>query len=151
MKQQKDMGVPRPEFKKSFDKAIAEIREGGTLRGCVRKGIISSKAQFYDWINAYPEDKQVYVEAKKDQADSFVEDMAELNRQVMEEDLDPRKADFIMKNTQWLASVTNNRKYGANQNHTIEAGGELAGLLSMCHGMRDLKPAMPVEAIEVDD
>jgi hypothetical protein len=86
-----------------------ELALGRSLRSVCREDSMPCLQTIFEWFAKYPEFSDQYDKAKKERAETFVEDLTEI---ADDSSLDPQRARLMVDTRKWLACKVLPKKYG---------------------------------------
>lgn len=109
-----DAGTFVPEFDPDdwIPDALDRLLEGETLAQIFCDPNGPTKGWFLKVVSRDEELAARYAEVRLLQADRYADDLAELTRRVINEDVPPDVGRVAAQSLQWLAGVSNRRRYG---------------------------------------
>ena len=103
---------PTPEKGEIIEAVLADIADGMSAKGAVRKDGRISPAQFFAWVAADRELQERYSAACMQRGDAFFEDTLVIADNVPEDPAAVAKAKLQIDTRKWAAAKLNAKKYG---------------------------------------
>lgn len=101
---------------------LDRIAQGESLRAICRDKGMPDKATVFRWLASDEEFATKYARARVQQADAIFEGLADIEDQVLSEELRPDQAKVVLWSRHWRASKLNPKKYGDKIETTHELG-----------------------------
>jgi hypothetical protein len=95
-----------------FERILERVADGAMLMQLEKEPDLPSRRVILNWVNASPERRLQYDNARKDQADYCQEMVADVNAQSLAGKIDPQSAKVVSDNLKWMAKVGRPERYG---------------------------------------
>jgi len=106
----KHAGGRPSEYKQELaDEICNRIADGESLRTIIKSDNMPDRMTVYRWLDSNKEFRDHYVNAREEQADTYVDEMEDIAR---DEALDVQRAKLILDTRKWVASKLKAKKYG---------------------------------------
>ena len=104
---------------KTADSICALLQTTPLRKICEMEGM-PSRAEVYRWMDANPEFETQCARARVRQVDMLIDDMADIEEQVLREEIKPDAARVVLDSQRWRAIKVAPQKYGdkTSVNHT---------------------------------
>jgi hypothetical protein len=120
-----------PEIKTAI---LERVADGESLKAICEQEGMPNRETVRLWLRDDPEFLAEYARAKEEQAETLVEQFADIEDRVLTGELKPDAAKVVLWSRQWRAEKLKPRVYGSKVEHTGPGGGPVQHTVKLIFG-----------------